>query len=309
MSYGSINFLSIDDMELRHAFMLMSATYGEKNFIDNIIWKKRYGGRAKEKHLISLHEYVLCFAKSKENVPNIFIPLTEESIERYYIQKDDNFEKWGPYRTHPLEATKSMGARPNLIYEIPAPDGTMISPKRQWLWAKMRTFDALKKGMIEFIKTKKSWTVHTKQYLKQENGEQRLGKSFSIIDDVYTQHGTNELIGLFANAQAFLFPKPSKLIEKIANIGMESDSILLDYFVGSGSSGHAIINLNREDGGKRRYILVEIGDCFDTVLKPRLQKVVYSKDWKNGKPVTREGHKPHVQVHPPGVLRRRTDKH
>jgi adenine-specific DNA-methyltransferase len=184
MSFDGLNLLSIDDIELRHAFMLMNTIYGEDNFIDNIIWKKRYGGGAKEKYLVSLHEYVLCFAKSKANLPNMYIPLSEESIGRYYKQKDENFEKLGPYRTHPLEATKSMGARPNLIYEIPAPDGTMVSPKRQWLWSKERTFDALKKGIIEFIKTSDGWTVHTKQYLNQENGEQRQGKAFSIIDDV-----------------------------------------------------------------------------------------------------------------------------
>lgn len=102
-----------------------------------------------------------------------------------------------------------------------------------------------------------------------------------------TQHGTNELIGLFADAQAFPFPKPSGLIKKIASIGTEKDSLLLDFFVGSGSSAHAVINLNREDGGKRKYILVEMGDYFDTVLKPRIQKVVYSEPWKDGKPTAR----------------------
>ena len=78
--------------------------------------------------------------------------------------------------------------------------------------------------------------------------------------------------------------------------GSTVTSLVLDYFAGSGTTGHAVINLNREDGGSRKYILVEMGDYFDTVLKPRIQKVVYSKDWKDGKPVSREGSSQLVKV-------------
>ena len=86
--------------------------------------------------------------------------------------------------------------------------------------------------------------------------------------------------------------KPTAFIEKyleVAGVKDDSQSLVLDYFAGSGSTGHAVINLNREDGGKRKYILVEMGEYFDTVTKPRIQKVVYSKDWKSGKPISREG--------------------
>lgn len=71
--------------------------------------------------------------------------------------------------------------------------------------------------------------------------------------------------------------------------GPKTSDLVLDYFAGSGTTGHAVINLNREDGGSRKYLLVEMGEYFDTVLKPRIQKVIYSKDWKGGKPVSREG--------------------
>ena len=84
-----------------------------------------------------------------------------------------------------------MGARHNLVYEIPAPDGTLVAPKRQWLWSKERAFEALEKGFLEFMRTQDGWNLRTKQYLKQENGEQRQAKTFSMIDDVFTQHGTN----------------------------------------------------------------------------------------------------------------------
>ena len=88
----------------------------------------------------------------------------------------------------------------------------------------------------------------------------------------------------------FPYCHPVSLYEEIvATVSQSTNDIVLDFFAGSGTTAHAVINLNREDGGNRKYILVEMGQYFDTVLKPRIQKVVYSKDWKDGKPVSREG--------------------
>ncbi len=84
-----------------------------------------------------------------------------------------------------------------------------------------------------------------------------------------------------------MFPKPVALIKEILEQGSENDSSILDYFAGSGTTGHAVINLNREDDGDRKYILVEMGDYFDQVLKPRIAKVVYSESWKDGRPTAR----------------------
>ena len=157
--------ISIDDGEYQNLRKICDEIFGENNFIDNVIWKKRYGGGAKEKFLVSLHEYALVFAKNMNCLDNFFIPLTEESIKRYYTQKDDNFEKRGPYRTHPLEATKSMGERKNLVFPIPGPDGADILPQRQWLWSEERAYQSLEKGELEFITGRAGkMTVHTKPY-------------------------------------------------------------------------------------------------------------------------------------------------
>lgn len=253
-------FISIDDNEIQNIRKMCDDIFGEINFIDCIIWKKRYGGGAKEKYLISLHEYVLVFAKDVEKLENFEIPLTEESIKRYYKQKDDNFGIRGPYRTHPLEATKSMGERKNLVFGIKAPDGTIVNPKRQWLWSKERVENALEGGELEFLKSKDdSWSVHTKQYLKDENGEIRKGKPFSIIDNVYTQHGTNEIIDLFGNAQIFSFPKPTEFVKFLTNVGLPAkDDIILDFFSGSASSAHAVLKQNAADSGNRKFIQVQL---------------------------------------------------
>ena len=257
-------FISIDDNEQANLKKLCDEVFGEENFIDNIIWKKRYGGGAKEKYLVTLHEYVLIYAKNIQELPPIFVKPKDGTEERYYKSKDEKFETRGPYRTHPLEAGKAMDSRPNLVFEVPAPDGTMIKPKKQWLWSKERTLTAIENNDIEFLKSKNnSWSVHTKQYLRDEDGNVRQTKAFSLIDDVYTQHGTNEQIDLFGSAKYFSYPKPIDFIKKLMDIGTDSSGVILDFFAGSSTTAHATMELNAEDGGNRKFICVQLPEALD----------------------------------------------
>ncbi len=105
----------------------------------------------------------------------------------------------------------------------------------------------------------------------------------SVIDDIFTSHGTVELRDLFG-AQVYPFPKPAELLRTLLEQCSEERSTSLDFFAGSGITGHAVINLNRGDGGNRKFMLVEMADYFDTVLLPRIQKVMYTPEWKDGKP-------------------------
>src|SRR5690606_1371987 len=172
-------------------------------------WKKRYGGGAKEKYLVNLHEYILMYSKNKEDIKPIFIKNNQEFIDKYYIKKDEKFSERGPYRLQPLEAAKSMGERKNLVFDIPSPEG-IIKPKRQWLWSKDRVFSALQKNNLEFNKDKNGeWTVAIKQYLKDEEGNEKQLKVTSIIEGTYTQHGTKEIEMLFDTVDYFPYPKPS----------------------------------------------------------------------------------------------------
>ena len=280
-------FVSIDDNEVHHLREVLNEIFGEENFIDCIIWKKRYGGGAKEKFLVSLHEYCLFYAKSASSLGEIQIPLDEESIKRYYKNRDSNYQIRGPYRTHPLEATKSMGDRPNLVFQIPAPDGTKVFPKRQWLWSRERVQGALDKDEIEFIKGKDDeWSVHSKQYLKDENGEIRKGKFFSIVDDVYTQHGTNEIIKLFGDARIFSFPKPSDYITKFIQLITKDDDIILDFFAGSATTAHSVIKQNKIDGYSRKFIMVQIPEKVDEsdystiaeISRERIRRVIRNNE-------------------------------
>ncbi|HIF9507302.1 TPA: site-specific DNA-methyltransferase [Photobacterium damselae] len=253
-------FISIDDNEQSNLRSLCDEIFGEDNFIDPIIWKKRYGGGAKEKYLVALHEYTLVYCKNKALLDNLYIPLTQEGIDRYYKSEDEHVKTRGPYRTHPLEAMKSFDIRENLNFPIPAPDGTEVWPKRQWRWGKERVEQALAVNEIEFSKKSDGWVLSSKQYLRDEDGNIRKTKPFSIIDDVYTQHGTNEIVKLFGDAKVFDFPKPSEFIKKLITVGLnyEKDEIILDFFAGSATTAHSVMKLNAEDGGNRKFILVQI---------------------------------------------------
>jgi adenine-specific DNA-methyltransferase len=150
LTEDGVIFISIDDNEVHNLRKICDDIFGEQNFIDSIIWKKRYGGGAKERHLVSLHEYILVYSKNKKILPNLFIPLSDEPIARYYINRDENFKKRGGYRTHPLEGMKSFDTRENLRFPVTAPDGTEVWPKRQWCWGKETFDEALSKNEVEF---------------------------------------------------------------------------------------------------------------------------------------------------------------
>ena len=256
--------ISIDDNEQANLRNICDEIFGVENFIDQIVWKKRYGGGAKEKHLVTLHEYIIVYAKDINLVKEIYIPLVEKSIKKYYKQKDGNFKKRGSYRTHPLEATKSMGERANLVFPILSPDGEEIYPKRQWLWSKERVEKALEAGEIEFLKSNDgSISVHSKQYLYDKDGNIRKGKFFSIIDDVFSQHGTNEIIDLFGEAQVFSFPKPTGLMEKLLDISCPDGGLVLDLFSGSASLPHAVFNYNAKRNKNTKFIAIQLPEMID----------------------------------------------
>lgn len=274
LSEDGIIFISIDDTELFNLKMICDEIFSSTNLIANLIWKKRYQG-AKEKRVVILQEYVLMYAKNKDNIESLFIPASEELIKRNYKYKDENYYKRGPYRTQPLEAGNSMEDRLNLREPIEAPDGELIYPRRQWIWNKEHIEDAMKYGEIGFTKNNEKWNVFIKQYLKGRDGVQRMTKPFSIIDDVFTQDGTREMAALFKNSNFFPFPKPSKYIKELLTMAYKGkNDIFLDSFAGSGTTAHAILNMNKTDGGNRKFILVEMMDYAETITAERVKRVI-----------------------------------
>jgi adenine-specific DNA-methyltransferase len=271
-------FVSVDENEHRYAELMLEELFGRSNRIETIVWKKSYGGGQKSKHIVNLHEYIVCYARDIEQIPPLELP-PDEKILKYYRYKDDKFARRGPYRLQPL-ATTSMDERPNLRYPIPYEDQD-IWPEKQWQWSRERAFEALANDELVFRKSKGEWTVSYKQYLRNEGGEERKRKPYSIIDGIYTQRGTLEIRQLFGDGKAFSFPKPSELIKLLMQMSTSGDDIILDSFAGSGTTGHAVLKLNQEDGGNRRFILVEMEpEIARTIASERLKRAIEGYEWE-----------------------------
>jgi adenine-specific DNA-methyltransferase len=270
-------FVSVDENEHRYAELILEEIFGRSNRVETIVWKKSYGGGQKSKYIVNLHEYVICYARNVDIIPPLELP-PDEKVLKYYRYKDDRFESRGPYRLQPL-ATTSMDDRPNLRYPI-SYKGQEIRPEKQWQWSQERTLEAIANDELVFRQSRGKWTVSYKQYLKSEDGDVRKRKPYSIVDGVYTQQGTLEIKRIFGDGKAFSFPKPSELIQAFIQMSTSSDDIVLDSFAGSGTTGHAVLKLNQEDGGQRRFILVEMEPAIAReITAVRLQRAIGGYQW------------------------------
>lgn len=271
-------FISIDNFEFNYLSLLLEEIFGRINCIENIIWKKSYGGGAKSKHVVNLHEYIYFYAKDISKIQELALS-HDDSILKYYKFKDEKFDLRGPYRLQPL-ATTSMDARPNLRYPIQF-KGEEIWPQKQWQWSKERVQKALTENDLVIENRKGKWSVNYKQYLKSEDGQTRGKKLYSIVEEIYTQKGTMNLREVLPD-NSFTFPKPVQLIETLIELVSEKDSIILDSFAGSGTTLHAVLNLNQADGGNRQCILVEMEDYAETITAERVRRVMNGYGEKGG---------------------------
>ena len=252
-------FISIDDNEVSNLRKMCDEIFGEENFISENIWKKSYGGGAKSKHVVVLHEYVLMYARCKDMIGVIELP-PNDGVLKYYKFEDDKYELRGPFRKQPL-ATNSMDERPNLRFPIMW-DNNEIWPEKQWQWSKERVQIALENDELVITQKDDGWTVDYKQYLKNKNGEIRGSKMYSLCEGPYTQIGTGEIKNLFGHGKVFTFPKPSGLIKYFAQITSKND-IILDFFAGSAPTAHAVMQLNAEDSGNRNFVVVQLPEVTD----------------------------------------------
>lgn len=161
-----------------------------------------------------------------------------------------------------MTCSDSNDPRPNLRYPIMYGD-TEIWPESQWQWSKERTDEALSKNELVFSESNDGCTINFKQYLKNEDGSERTSKPFSIIEGIYTQHGTREIKNLFGDGKTFSFPKPSTLIRELQKIFFDNNYLVLDFFAGSCATAEAVLRLNAEDNGKRKLIVIQLPEPCD----------------------------------------------
>ncbi|NSW54321.1 MAG: site-specific DNA-methyltransferase [Anaerolineae bacterium] len=255
-------FVSIDNNEVHNLRMVLDEIFGEENFIHEIAWKKTYGGGSKTNYVVDQHEYILCYSKNKSFIEAIELPPNPET-RKYYTGSDEKIETRGPFRTQPL-ATTSMDDRPNLRFPIPF-EGEDIWPEKQWQWSKDRVLKALKNNELLISKQPNgNWSVRYKQYLFDENGEERGAKLFSLLEGPYTQVGTAEIKELFGDGKVFTFPKPSSLIRHLLSYTWQEENvIILDFFAGSCSTAQAVIDFNVELSKNHSFILIQIPEVLE----------------------------------------------
>ncbi len=253
--YGII-FISINENEVTNLTKACDEIFGSECHVATFVWKNKYGPGAFTKGVASLHEYIVCYAKHYPD--NVEAELSEDE-QKKYNKRDEKYEKRGGYITQPL-ATRSKDDRPNLVYPL-VHNGIEIWPNKQWIWSKDRLYAAYENDDLVINEKNGEYSVRFKQYLKDENGKIRKGKPLSLITSCFNQDGTSEIEQLFGS-RVFDFPKPTRLIKDLLSLTINEDEsdeyIVLDFFSGAASTADALLQLNSEDNGKRKYIMVQL---------------------------------------------------
>lgn len=275
-------FLSIDDNEVHNLRKLMDEVFGEENVVSCFVWRRSGAGGLRGIFPVAIHEYIVCYVKNKEAQQKQWLaPYSEESFLMF-----DQEDQRGKYKTQALYLT-SLKQVPNQFYFISLPDGTKARPKEgvgAWRFIQSTFNEELAKGNIVFKKTttsplvdengnKAKFNIYTKQYLQKEGSN----PSSCLPEDIVGQtRSAKAELGELLQADVFDYAKPTSLIKYVLGlIRSERDDIFLDFFAGSGTTAHAVMDLNKEDGGSRNFIMVQIPEATDE--KSEAYKAGYKK--------------------------------
>lgn len=273
-------FISIDDNEQANLKLLCDEVFGEKNF-ESIVWKKKGGASNTEKILGNLTEYILCFFKNKKT----------EVFNYRHIEREYKFaDKKGFYNLESVEKT-NLGTyeRKTMLFSVKNPNTKTIfkpSKDKRWTLGEKKFEELIKKEKIFFDENKKK----VFRIKRAEDYELTKNVFYNLLTDLGSMSiGKDELKNLLNDRELFDTPKPTKLIKHLLEISSQKNSIILDFFAGSGTTGHAVLDLNKEDGGNRKFILVTNNEnkICEKVTYKRLSKVI--KGYKNKKGEKVEG--------------------
>ncbi len=263
-------FISIDDNEQHHLRMLMDEIFGEENFITNIIWQKKYTQSNDARYFSDNHDFVIVFAKNKSLWNRNLLPVSDSVNRRYSnIDKDPR----GPWSSGDM-SVKTYTA--SCDYSIKTPSGKIIKPSKSrcWMFSKDKFAELVKDNRIWFGKD-----GNNVPRLKQFQTEIQSGMvpvTIWLHENVgHNQEAKQELKEIFSKDDLpFDTPKPVRLIKRILELSTDKDSIILDSFAGSGTTAHSVLALNKEDGGNRKFILVEMEDYADKITAERVRRVI-----------------------------------
>jgi adenine-specific DNA-methyltransferase len=268
LSEDGLLFISLNDIEVANARKVCEEVLGANNFVADLIWANKEGGGSSDSRLFRIkNEHILCFTRNIESVEIKGVPIS--NADRYK-GKDDFFEERGPYYLQKL-GMGSIQYSASLDYPIEAPDGTTVMPadnnkgeKACWRWSKDKFLNNLSRGFVEMKKDSSGiWTIYTKQYMMCDNDGniiKRTQRPMGIIEEYSSTQAAKLLKAINI---PFDYSKPVELINYLVNRIDCKDSIILDFFSGSATTAHAVMQLNAEDGGKRKFIMVQLPEATD----------------------------------------------
>lgn len=302
LSNEGLILISINEIELYALKLLCDSIFGEINFLANFIWQSTPGSNT-GLDIKTVTEYVICYAKNKTYCTtgaNII-----ECDEGKYNLQDEFVERRGKYTLNKLDRRMTgQHYSDALNYQITMPDGTKLFPGNNiekqsywnWRWSQSKVQWGIDNGFIVFKQIKGNWAVYFKQYFKVNNKDELIQRAqpyqnlIKELDGINSARGTQEVMGIF-NSKKFDYPKPINLLKYLLNVHANKNSKILDFFAGSGTTAQAVLELNKEDGGNRKFILCtnnENGIC-ENITYQRIKTVITGKredgsDYSDGIP-------------------------
>jgi len=281
-------FVSIDDNEVATLRLLMDEVFGPQNFVASVLWQKKYAVANDHKTIAPMHDYVLVYQRAPNWRRNL-LPRGEEKDQLYRYEDEK-----GRFRPDNYTCSKTAEERPNLYYAVRNPNtGEIIWPKRTRVWAYSpeEHLRHIAEGLIYWGKDGTGKVPAYKRYKHAlRNADGVVPQSLWMHDFAgHTDGARKELREVLFDVPSvsdFATPKPTQLIQRILQIASDPDSLILDSFAGSGTTAHAVLKQNAEDGGNRRLILVEMDQHIArNVTAERVRRVATGYTNSKGQPV------------------------
>ena len=284
-------FISIDDNELENLKKICNEIFGEKNFVANIIWERAYSPVNLKKHFSENHDFVICYARNLDNLVSNGLKRSDDANNRYSNPDNDKRGVW-------KSTDCSVGpAIPDKIYEITTPSGRKVLPPkgRCWLYTKDRFEEMLLDNRISFGENGDG-VPRVKKFLTEVKDSITPMTIWKYTEVGHSQDAKQKLKKLFDDNSYFDYPKSIELIKRMLELYTYEDSIILDFFSGSATTAHAVIQINADTNGSRKFIMVQLPELTD------LRSDAYKDNYKNiceiGKERIRRAGKKIKEEHP-----------
>ena len=277
LSEDGVIFISIDDNEQHHLRMLMDEIFGMENFLANIIWEKIHSLKNDAKYFSDNHDFILVYAKDKLSANIALLPRTEKMNRAY---KNPDNDPRGDWTSGDLVANEE---RTGGYYEVIGPTGKSfnVPAGKHWVFSEENLKQLIDDNRIWFGARGDAFP-RLKRFLSEVQQGRKANTIWQHQDVGHNQEAVREVKAILVDREEqFTTPKPSRLLIQILRLS-NKDAIVLDSFAGSGTTAHAVLALNKEDGGNRKFILIECEDYADTITAERIRRVI------NGVPNARD---------------------